>query len=171
MQSFAILSALVTLATARTFTVTNNCAFTIWPGLFTDLNAGTVVPDQATGWEQAAGATVSFTVPDGWTAGRIWGRTNCDFSTNPGPTSCETGGCNGGLECDRSSGTGVPPASVAEWTLNAANDQDWYDVSLVDGKHLHKSYGNVLTFLQASTSPWLSPCQHPTATPRAARPT
>ncbi|TRM64408.1 thaumatin [Schizophyllum amplum] len=136
MQSFAVLSALIAVATARTFTVTNNCAFTIWPGLFTDLNAGTVVPDHPTGWEQAAGETVSFQVPEGWTAGRIWGRTNCDFSTNPGPLSCETGGCNGGLECDRSSGTGVPPASVAEWTLDAGDAQDWYDVSLVDGFNL-----------------------------------
>ncbi|KIY72297.1 Osmotin, thaumatin-like protein [Cylindrobasidium torrendii FP15055 ss-10] len=128
--------ALATSAYARTFTVKNNCAFTIWPGLFTDLNAGTAVPDHATGWEQASGATETITVPDNWTAGRIWGRTDCDFSTNPGPTSCVTGGCNGGLECDPSTGTGVPPATVAEWTLSAAGDADWYDVSLVDGFNL-----------------------------------
>lgn len=42
------------------------------PGMFTDLNAGTAVPTQTTGWEQDAGATVSFSVPDNWTAGRIW---------------------------------------------------------------------------------------------------
>ncbi|TRM64423.1 thaumatin [Schizophyllum amplum] len=136
MKSFAVLSVLVAAATARTFTVKNNCAFTIWPGMYTDLNAGTAVPDHATGWEQAAGDEVQFDVPDNWTAGRIWGRTNCDFSTNPGPLSCETGGCNGGLECATDAGTGVPPASVAEWTLSAEGDSDWYDVSLVDGFNL-----------------------------------
>ncbi|KAF9009773.1 Osmotin, thaumatin-like protein [Hymenopellis radicata] len=128
--------ALVSSAYARTFTVKNNCAFTVWPGLFTDLNAGTAVPDQATGWEAASGSSISFSVPDNWTAGRIWGRTECDFSTNPGPTSCVTGGCNGGLECDTSSGTGVPPATVAEWTLSASGNANWYDVSLVDGFNL-----------------------------------
>ena len=65
----------------------------------------------------AAGATTSFSVPDNWKSGRIWPRTECDFSTNPGPTSCATGGCNGGLECDANTGTGVPPATVAEFTL------------------------------------------------------
>lgn len=113
-------------------------------------------------WEQAAGATVSFTVPDNWTSGRIWGRTECDFTTVQGPTSCATGGCNGGLVCDASTGTvrpvfsingsavdlensfsdrffpwlchqGVPPATVAEWTLSGAQDLDYYDVSVVDG--------------------------------------
>jgi hypothetical protein len=55
------------------------------------------------------------------------GRHNCNFTTNPGPNSCADGGCNGGLECDPHSGTGVPPASVAEWTLSAADGLDWYD--------------------------------------------
>jgi hypothetical protein len=32
---------------------------------------------------------------DNWTAGRIWGRRNCDFSTNPGPNSCLDGGLLG----------------------------------------------------------------------------
>jgi hypothetical protein len=136
MKTATSLASLVALAAAvsadRTFTVKNNCAYTVWPGLFTDLNAGSAVPSQATGWEMAAGATTTFPVPDNWTAGRIWPRTECDFSTNPGPNSCATGGCNGGLECSRSAGTGVPPATVAEFTL-IPNGQDNYDVSIVDG--------------------------------------
>ena len=95
-------------------------------------------------------------MPDNWKSGRIWGRRACDFSQNPGPNSCLTGGkntlagpreivhrppsgsagCNGGLECDPHTGTGVPPASVAEWTLSDASGLDWYDVSLVDGYDL-----------------------------------
>ncbi|THU84946.1 thaumatin-like protein [Dendrothele bispora CBS 962.96] len=128
--------AVIASVNARTWTVKNNCAFTVWPAIFTDLNVGTAVPDQATGWEAPAGSSVSFTVPDNWKAGRIWGRTDCDFSTNPGPNSCVTGGCNGGLECASAGGTGVPPASVAEWTLQGDQNLDYYDVSLVDGFNL-----------------------------------
>ncbi|KIK69293.1 hypothetical protein GYMLUDRAFT_214396 [Collybiopsis luxurians FD-317 M1] len=131
--SFVSLALASGAAADRTFTVKNNCAYTVWPGLFTNLQVGTAVPDQANGWEQAAGATVTFTVPDNWNSGRIWGRTECDFSTVQGPTSCATGGCNGGLVCDASTGTGVPPATVAEWTLSGDQDLDYYDVSVVDG--------------------------------------
>ncbi|KAG7094818.1 hypothetical protein E1B28_005631 [Marasmius oreades] len=110
--------------------------------MFTDLHAGNAVPDFATGWEAQAWSKVSFNVPDNWTAGRIWARRNCDMS-KPGPNNCLTGGCNGGLECDRNSGTGVPPATVAEWTLSAnPNVPDNYDVSLVDGYNLPARISN-----------------------------
>ncbi|KAI9056419.1 Osmotin thaumatin-like protein [Trametes sanguinea] len=124
-------------AAARTFTVYNNCPFTIWPAIFTDLNVGTATPSQPTGWEQGAYQSVSFYVPNNWAAGRIWARRDCDFSTNPGPNSCLDGGCNGGLVCDPHTGTGVPPATLAEFTLSPdASGSDWYDVSLVDGYNL-----------------------------------
>ncbi|KZT19042.1 thaumatin-like protein [Neolentinus lepideus HHB14362 ss-1] len=118
----ATLSA-VSLVSARTFTVYNHCPFTIWPAMFTDLNAGSAVPDYPTGWEAASYMSVSFSVPDNWTAGRIWARRDCDFSSNPGPNSCLDGGCNGGLECDLRLGPG-------------GSDLDWYDISLVDGYNL-----------------------------------
>ncbi|KIO15782.1 hypothetical protein M407DRAFT_34625, partial [Tulasnella calospora MUT 4182] len=121
---------------ARTFTVYNACPFTIWPAVFTDLNVGSAVPSVATGWEAPAWSTKTFSVPDNWKAGRIWGRRNCNFATNPGPNSCLDGGCNGGLLCDAHTGTGVPPATLAEFTLGAADGNDWYDVSLVDGYNL-----------------------------------
>ncbi|KAH7326956.1 thaumatin [Rhizoctonia solani] len=131
-----LLFAFVGSALGRTFTVYNGCPFTIWPAVFTDLNVGSAVPGIETGWEAPAWSSRTFSVPDNWKAGRIWGRRNCNFSTNPGPNSCLSGGCNGGLRCDSRAGTGVPPASVAEWTLNAADGLDWYDVSLVDGYNL-----------------------------------
>lgn len=60
------------------------------------------------------------------------GRRDCDFSTNPGPNSCLDGGCNGGLLCDAHTGTGVPPATVAEFTLsNVAGIPDNYDGTTV----------------------------------------
>ncbi|KIO32727.1 hypothetical protein M407DRAFT_13891 [Tulasnella calospora MUT 4182] len=117
---------------ARTFTVYNACPFTIWPAV----NVGSAVPSVATGWEAPAWSTKTFSVPDNWKAGRIWGRRNCNFATNPGPNSCLDGGCNGGLLCDSRTGTGVPPATLAEFTLGAADGNDWYDVSLVDGYNL-----------------------------------
>ena len=33
----------------------------------------------------------------------------------------------GGLLCDAHTGTGVPPASVAEWTLSGDGNRDFYD--------------------------------------------
>ncbi|KAF8638370.1 hypothetical protein AX16_010517 [Volvariella volvacea WC 439] len=105
--------------------------------IFTDLSVGSATPAYQTGWEASPLSSVSFSVPDNWRAGRIWGRRNCDFAADPdGPGSCLTGGCNGGLVCDARNGTGVPPATVAEWTLGGDGVQDWYSVSLVDGYNL-----------------------------------
>ncbi|KAF7351579.1 hypothetical protein MSAN_01590400 [Mycena sanguinolenta] len=117
-----------TAAAQRTMTA---CPFTIWPALFT--SAGTI-PSQTTGWAADAYTSVSFQVAEDWD-GRIWGRRDCDFSTNPGPNSCLDGGCNGGLVCDVNTGTGVPPATLAEFNFNGGGN-DWYDVSLVDGYNL-----------------------------------
>ncbi|EKM51955.1 uncharacterized protein PHACADRAFT_212566 [Phanerochaete carnosa HHB-10118-sp] len=134
LSSLLVFSA--TLVSGRTFTVYNGCPFTIWPAIFTDLNVGSATPDYVTGWEAAAYTTVSFSVPNNWQAGRIWARRDCDFS-NPNPaTQCADGGCNGGLECDPHTGTGVPPATLAEFTLSGSGNLDYYDVSLVDGYNL-----------------------------------
>ncbi|KAI9428648.1 Osmotin thaumatin-like protein [Lactarius indigo] len=136
-------STFFTTAMARTFTVYNACPFTIWPALFTDLNVGSATPNQATGWTAPAFTAVSFFVPDNWRAGRIWGRRNCDFGNNPGPNSCLDGGCNGGLLCNARTGTGVPPVTVAEFTLSTdPNVPDFYDVSLVDGYNLPMRINN-----------------------------
>ncbi|THH19533.1 hypothetical protein EUX98_g8757 [Antrodiella citrinella] len=63
-------------------------------------------------------------------------RRDCNFN-NPNPaTQCADGGCIGGLVCDPNTGTGVPPASLAEFTLSGAGNKDFYDVSLVDGYNL-----------------------------------
>ncbi|KAH9903185.1 thaumatin [Cubamyces lactineus] len=120
--SALVLAYFPTPSHARTFTVINQCPFTIWPAMFTDLTAGTAVPDFPTGWEAPPSNSVTFTVPDNWKAGRIWGRRDCDFTTTNGPT-CLDGWCNGGLLCDPHTGTGVPPATVAEWTLQGDHQQ------------------------------------------------
>ncbi|KAI0629413.1 thaumatin-like protein [Trametes polyzona] len=124
-------------AAARLFAVFNQCPFTIWPAIFTDPNVGSTPPETQTGWQQDAYQAISFSVPDNWVSGRIWARRDCNFDTpNPGPNSCLDGGCNGGLECDPHTGTGVPPATVAEFTLDGNGGLDYYDVSLIDGYNL-----------------------------------
>ncbi|GAA5976355.1 hypothetical protein JCM5350_001430 [Sporobolomyces pararoseus] len=121
----------------RTFTVKNNCKSTVWPAIFT--SSGTA-PSFSTGWKAKKNSQVKFKVSENW-SGRIWARTGCKFKKGETlPTSCETGGCNGGLKCDKSSGTGVPPATLAEFTLTPT--QDWYDISNVDGSNLPISITN-----------------------------
>ncbi|KAG8689448.1 hypothetical protein FRC11_002533, partial [Ceratobasidium sp. 423] len=132
----ALILAFIGSALGRTFTIYNKCSYTVWPAIFTDLNVGTSVPAVETGWEALAGSSRTFTVPNDWKAGRIWGRTGCDFSSKTGADACLTGGCNGGLECDSKTGTGVAPVSIAEWTLGTSSNSDYYDVSLVDGFNL-----------------------------------
>ncbi|QRV78187.1 pathogenesis-related protein PR5K (thaumatin family) [Ceratobasidium sp. AG-Ba] len=116
---------------ARTFLIKNDCPFTVWPGVYTNLSMGSAVPLVEGGWEQPQGTNRSFSVPDNWAAGRIWGRRACDFSNTQGPESCLTGGCSGGLNCTE---PGVEPTTLAEFTLSPTDDKyDYYDVSLLDG--------------------------------------
>ena len=107
-------------AEATSFTVRNNCSYTVFPGVFpaaTFSNGG---------WSLAPGASSTFTVPSG-SVGRLWGRTGCDASS---PARCTTGQCGGtGLQCAGT--TGQPNTSLFEWNINA-NGTDWYDVSYVD---------------------------------------
>ncbi|GLB39898.1 putative thaumatin-like protein [Lyophyllum shimeji] len=119
--------------------------------IFTDPH-GVVFPNYTTGWEAPPYTSVIFDVADNWRAGRIWGRTNCDFSKGDprSPGTCLTGGCNGGLVCDRLSGTGVPPATLAQFNLGGS-DKDTFDrshlrfentVSIVDGFNLPMRISN-----------------------------
>ncbi|KAF8259105.1 thaumatin-like protein [Lactarius quietus] len=110
---------LFTTAMGRTFTVTNNCPFTM-------INTGSgTAPDQPTGWSAAASSSVSF-------AGRIWGRRDCNFGNK---NSCLDGGCPSGLLlCDAHP---VSPVTVADFALSAnPNAPDLYSVSLVNGFNL-----------------------------------
>ncbi|ORY88312.1 thaumatin family-domain-containing protein [Leucosporidium creatinivorum] len=114
----------------RLITVTNNCAYNIWPAIYT--SSGTAPSLTAgTGWEQKSKAKINM------------GRTGCDFSTKSNlPSTCLTGGCNGGLACNLVGGTGVPPATLAEFAMGAGGDADWYDISLVDGFNIPMSITN-----------------------------
>ena len=113
-------------ASTREFTFVNNTTQTIWAGALG--NAGQTVPGNG-GWEMAPGSTYSVTVSDTW-SGRLWGRTYCNFNSS-GSGSCETGDCGGVLQCNGAGG--IPPATLAEFTLGGATGNDFYDVSFVDG--------------------------------------
>lgn len=114
-------------ASARKMTVYNACPFAIWPAMFTDMAvSGNQRPTHTTGyvdfspgasltlllthlflsWKADPWTSRTFDVPEGWKAGRIWGRRNCGNFNLPAPTQqCLTGGCNGGLVCNLQTGT------------------------------------------------------------------
>lgn len=81
-------------------------------------------------------------------SGRVWPMTGCDFDGNlvcaggtgnaGGPRCCDTGSCTiepggFGLQCNSS---GDPPNTVAEFTLTSGANNDFYDVSLIDGYNI-----------------------------------
>lgn len=54
------------------------------------------VPEDG-GWELKSGQSFSVKVPKDYYAGRIWGRTNCNY--NSGQFRCETGDCGPWVKC------------------------------------------------------------------------
>eukprot|EP00252_Welwitschia_mirabilis_P016673 TRINITY_DN3690_c0_g2_i1.p2 TRINITY_DN3690_c0_g2~~TRINITY_DN3690_c0_g2_i1.p2 ORF type:complete len:238 (+),score=16.75 TRINITY_DN3690_c0_g2_i1:43-756(+) len=111
-------------AQAAKMNVKNNCAQTIW--------AASLKPSG--GQELTKGQTWTVDVPANTEAGRIWARTGCNFGGGSGQ-ACKTGDCAGALQCTVS---GTPPATLVEYTTNGGTnkDQDFYDLSLVDGFNL-----------------------------------
>lgn len=96
----------------RSFTVTNQCAFTVWAAALPSTTFNALI-------EMAPGYSFQVGVDNGW-SGRIWGKTGC--TTTAGKTTCESDAF---------------PASLAELTLTKdATGLDFYDVSLVDGFNL-----------------------------------
>ena len=109
---------LAAAADAATFTVTNNCPYTVWAA---------AVPGG--GQQLDNGQTWSIDVPAGTTGGRVWARTGCSFDGS-GSGRCQTGDCGGVLRCTQ---YGQPPNTLAEFGLNQFQGQDFIDISLVDG--------------------------------------
>ncbi|KAK6939332.1 Thaumatin family [Dillenia turbinata] len=113
-----------------TFTIVNNCGYTVWPGVLANADKSGL---ETTGFELPPGASRALDSPPGW-SGRFWGRSGCKFDPSTGQGSCVTGDCGSGqAECN---GAGAaPPATLAEFTIGSASP-DFYDVSLVDGYNL-----------------------------------
>ena len=116
---------------AASFRLVNKCRHTVWPGL---LSGATSPPLPTTGFTLPSGKSRTLIFPKSW-SGRIWARTLCSVDPTTRKFSCLTGDCGSGkVEC---AGAGaIPPATLAEFTLNGAGGLDFYDVSLVDGYNL-----------------------------------
>lgn len=126
---FVLFPLFFSLSCSCTFTITNNCPDTIWPGTL----AGSGRPQlPTTGFRLDSGQSARISSTPGW-SGRIWARTGCTFD-ELGAGTCQTGDCGGRLECNGNGAT--PPASLFEITLGNGNDKDFYDVSIVDGYNL-----------------------------------
>ncbi|KAK4545276.1 hypothetical protein LTR36_003456 [Oleoguttula mirabilis] len=114
--------------------VANWCPETIWPAVLSQGGTG----PQNTGFALTTGANITLSVSSDW-QGRVWGRTNCSFSSNGqssasgSGSACSTGDCGGVMACKSPN---TPPATLAEITLDGGTNQDFYDISLVDGHNL-----------------------------------
>lgn len=113
--------------------ISNQCPGTIWPAVYTMSGSG----NSNTGFSLSPGGNKTVYVPLDW-QGRVWGRSNCSFSSNGQASSgngqaCTTGDCGGVLACKS---PGTPPATLAEFTMNGSSSQTFYDISLVDGYNL-----------------------------------
>lgn len=113
-----VASLISTPAHAATFTVKNNCPYTVWAA---------AVPGG--GKQMNSGDTWTVTANPGQTGARIWARTGCTATGSNG-LQCNTGDCGGLLQC---TGYGTPPNTLAEYALNQFNNMDFFDISLVDG--------------------------------------
>ncbi|CAK9162086.1 unnamed protein product [Ilex paraguariensis] len=112
------------------FKIVNKCRHTIWPGILTGANRPVLYP---TGFVLNSGKSRTLSVPRAW-SGRLWARTLCALDSG-GKLSCASADCGSGkVQC---AGSGaIPPATLAEFTLNGDQGLDFYDVSLVDGYNL-----------------------------------
>ncbi|EFO95951.1 hypothetical protein CRE_18374 [Caenorhabditis remanei] len=107
---------------ARQINIYNRCPFTVWPGI-----AGPGNPAGG-GFRLENEQNRKINVVDDW-QGIIWGRTFCDNRMR-----CATGGCANREQCN---GTlGRAPFTAAEFSLNEANDEDVYSVSLINGYNI-----------------------------------
>jgi len=118
----------------RNLTFINNCNETVWVGGsaksgLTDANSGFELSAQG-----MAGNTTTISVPGNLQSVNFWPRTSCTFPCTSVPC-CQTGDCanssNMVVECK--GGTKAPPANSFEVTFNESPDNDFYDITNVDG--------------------------------------
>jgi len=104
-------------------------------------------PDR--GWLLAPLSASRIAVPRGW-RGKIWGRTDCEFDSR-GAGVCRTGGCGCCMRCL----TGpAPPATVAEFALDAPDGNDHFSVSLAQGYNLPMTIALVRAGARSSAARW-----------------
>ncbi|MBM9503502.1 thaumatin family protein [Streptomyces sp. KK5PA1] len=104
----------------RTITLVNRTSQTVWAVV---TNTSAAYPG---GRRLQPGQSTSLTVADNW-GGRIWGRTGCAGDAGG---HCLTG------DCTTTCGGPTTPTTLGEFTFNAFDGMDFYDVSMVDGSNL-----------------------------------
>ncbi|KAJ0446158.1 putative Thaumatin family [Helianthus annuus] len=87
LPTFLLLVLLIHSTNAALFTIQNKCSYTVWAG---------AVPGG--GRQLGPGQTWPLTVNAGTKGARIWPRTGCNFDGS-GRGRCQTGDCNGLLQC------------------------------------------------------------------------
>ena len=115
---------------STTFTILNNCNYTVWPGIQSSAGIASL---STTGFALHKDESKTITAPASW-AGRFWGRTHCSQDST-GKFSCVPADCSSGkVEC--AGNNALPPATLAEFKLAGYGGLDFFDVSLVDGYNL-----------------------------------
>lgn len=121
----------------RRFVVANHSQKPVWVGTQTIGAFGDTTEHTQTsgtldrGWRLGPLSASGIAVPGGW-QGKIWGRTDCGFDPR-GAGVCRTGGCGCCMRCLVGP---APPATVAEFVLDAADGNDYFSVSLAQGYNL-----------------------------------
>lgn len=98
-----------------TFYISNKCPFPIWPA--TASNRGHPVIANGGFYLGPGKIRKIAAVPGDW-SGRIWARTGCNFDDDDSvnhKAACETGDCDGQLECNGL--IGLPPATLVQFAL------------------------------------------------------
>ncbi|GAY55238.1 hypothetical protein CUMW_162920 [Citrus unshiu] len=126
--SFFLVTISITWAHAAKFNIINNCPNTVWAAA---VPGGGIKLDNGQTW--------TITAKPGTTRARIWARTNCQFDAS-GKGKCETGDCNGLLECQ---GDGAAPHTLAEYALKQFDDLDFIDMSNIDGFNVPMEFSSV----------------------------
>ncbi|WP_329172079.1 thaumatin family protein [Streptomyces sp. NBC_01477] len=103
----------------RSIVIVNRTQQTVWA-----VATGTAAYPK--GRRLAPGASTSLLVGNSW-GGRVWGRTGC---TGDASGHCLTG------DCTTTCGGPVTPTTLGEFTFDAFDGMDFYDVSMVDGSNL-----------------------------------
>ncbi|HEY4104250.1 MAG TPA: thaumatin family protein [Polyangiaceae bacterium] len=93
----------------RKLTIENHCTYEIWNFALPESTFPGNVP-----YKLASGDAIVVGWPNNW-SGRIWPRSEC--TGDPGKLKCAQTGND----------------TLAEFTLTAGMNSDWYDISLVDG--------------------------------------
>ncbi|WVZ11956.1 hypothetical protein V8G54_016486 [Vigna mungo] len=115
---------------SRTFTITNNCPYTVWPAVLSHTGSS---PLPTTSLVLLPGASNTLSVPPAW-SGRLWGRTFCSIDIT-GKFSCVTGDCGTStVEC--AGANPIPPVTQVEFDFNGTSQINLYDISLVEGFNL-----------------------------------